>query len=245
MGNPADQAVATEAGPDTPSIDRGKTSLVVQPGPDTGADTTIVCATNGAGSWGNTNFGRLDYFAVGLYDDNTVERSLLRFALPAGLDSRRISKATMVLQTSSWAKKHMDGRLPVSVHRMLRPWKQGLGNRSGYDAPSNSATIDGATGTEPMWGQSWNRPGAALDGKDAKGTPEVTVDKLADDMSPWVFDLTTLVKEWATDPATNLGLLLKSNEVLQQGRTYSFPLFFSSESNTASSRPRLEIELSN
>jgi hypothetical protein len=128
---------------------------------------------------------------------------------------------------------------------MLRPWKQGLGDRSGYDAASNSATIDGATGMEPTWAQSWNSAGVALDGKDAKATPEVTVDKLADDMSPWVFDLTTLVKEWATDPATNLGLLLKSNEVLLQDRTYSFPLFFSCENSAASSRPRLEIELSN
>ena len=85
------------------------------------------------------------------------------------------------------------------------------------------------------WNQPWQEPGA--DGADDRGAEpwqEVTSPRMSD----WIeFEVTELVQNWLSDPATNRGLMIKSFDV----RWPSHHIFFSSNHPATTSRPKLTI----
>lgn len=216
-----------------------------QPGPDTAMDTQIVFAEGPSqGSSGNNNFGMVAALGVGCYDHNTIIRTLLRFELSANIRPGKVVSAQLVLEPSAWSPKDPVGPLSIYVHKMLKSWKQGTAGASGS---ANSAAIDGATGSERYFGSSWSVIGIGQDDVDATSTYvsylSRTYDKNSPDMSQWSFDVTAYVSDWATNPPSNFGFLLKSNEHFSSATEdgYSFPQFHSGESSEATKRPKLVV----
>jgi hypothetical protein len=86
------------------------------------------------------------------------------------------------------------------------------------------------------WNQPWQEPGAdgELD-RDAESWQEVVSPR----MPGWLeFDVTELVQSWLREPASNLGLMIKSFDA----RWPSHHIFFASDHPATTSRPKLTIE---
>jgi hypothetical protein len=219
-------------------------TVELQPGPEEAMDTQISFGEgNTIGSHGDYNFGKFTAFGIGCYDHSTITRVLMRFDLPSSIKVERIVSAQLDLTPSAWVQKAPGGPLTVYVYKMLKSWKQGT---AVDHYTQNSATVDGATGRERYFGADWSTIGAGQEGVDVSGSYASSVAKTYDasspDLSPWAFDVTTYVKDWANDPASNYGFLLKSNEYLPAGAdSYSYPQFHSGESTDANSRPKLSV----
>lgn len=113
------------------------------------------------------------------------------------------------------------GYLFTSVHKVLRDWSEG-----------------GATWRLASQGEPWQEPGCngiSVD-RSADEIDEITFDAT----NAWfTFDVTSLVREWMADPASNYGLVLKG-----AGNVSVQYEIASREWGDSSLRPRLEIEYS-
>ncbi len=141
--------------------------------------------------------------------------SLIRFALPEALRNENILAATLQLRT-----RYRDKPLPclLGAYRMQRAWTD------------SQATWIKATDTE-----AWTSAGVWPSDCDTVPLDEQEV-SAADVWYSW--DVTAAVQEWLANPATNLGLLLRSQ--VSGSAVYHFS---SSEDNAWDLRPKLVIVL--
>jgi len=180
---------------------------------------TLVLGSNAGGAdtyisawYPNTNYGTATELTL---KNDGVFAPLLRFdlsSLPANAEVLQAALQTYVVSRSG------SGAVTVGVYGVLRPWV-------GSQATWNLA----ATGSP------WAAPGCQEPGSDRDPNP--TNAGLLDVPSGWEsFDVTTLVRRWLADPATNNGLLLRGQT---SGSTYYY--LASSEYGRIDNRPRLVI----
>jgi len=141
--------------------------------------------------------------------------SLIRFALPDYLRDEHVLAATLQLRT-----RYRDKPLPclLGTYRMQRAWTD------------SQTTWIKATSSE-----AWTTAGVWPSECDTVPLDEQEL-SAADVWYSW--DVTAAVREWLADPATNLGLLLRSQ--VSGSAVYHFN---SSEDNALDRRPKLVIVL--
>jgi len=227
-------------------------TIALQPGPGIAKDTYITFAfdTSGTislGSAGNANAGLKQCYGCGPYDFNTDSRILIAFTMPdviATADS--IISATLVFSNNTWISKSNAKSYPLTVHKLLKDWKAGSGYAvcSGMPADVNSATINGATVRDRWWtadsSARWSSLGIGLHDDDASSATYATTYVPSSSILPVEFDITTLAREWAKDPAKNFGMLIRNpNEF--SGTFVDYPMFYSGEYSDSTQRPKLTI----
>lgn len=216
-------------------------SLLWRPGQDSTDEAQIYVST---GYLGEINSGKSVCLTAAAYDASTIMRSLFRFTLPNDLQASSIKKASLKLHTQKWMSKHSNKDLKLDLHEVLRPWNEGTGASTSCTVTSNvtnSAKVNGVTGLESSYGVAWNQAGLGLDGIDAvkqAANTQIMVNG-ADSVA---FDVTSLVRQWIENPASNHGVLLR-NQYENDGSYPAIPLFVSSEDTTKSEQwPALYLE---
>ncbi|MBI3960144.1 MAG: DNRLRE domain-containing protein, partial [Chloroflexi bacterium] len=173
-------------------------TLVLQHGvsPDAGyAGTTDVVITN---LWENAQLGGWD--ALDTYrDDQERHRILIRFDLGPLPPGAQIQSAALSLY-------HVDSEYDnapqtVSAYRLTAPWTEGTGIET---APEP----DGATYTLAAPGIPWATPGGDFD---ATGIASTVVPAFT--FPGWIdWDLTGLMRQWASGAVPNYGVILRTSD---------------------------------
>lgn len=117
-----------------------------------------------------------------------------------------VTSATLRLTYDSW-----QGATSFKVHKILRPWSYST-----------------ASWTLAQTGQSWGAPGA-LDATDIELTPVVSMTLCAGGCGNGTstVDVTALVVGWLSAPATQRGVLIRTNNIAGAGQPYkSAPAHF-------------------
>ena len=172
-----------------------------------------------------------------------VSNMLLHFDLVGALPaSAKLASARLVL-TPVWYWPNGGNRTDITVHEVTRAWAEGSGTIAAPATVSSGATWDQA---QPgvAWGYvpylapaSVNTPTGISSGGgdyDPAYADRAYVNAGAP-ASTYSWDVTALAAQWIADPAANFGMLLKSEENLQQG------VFASSESMQREQRPQLVL----
>jgi hypothetical protein len=171
---------------------------------------------------------------------------LLRFDLAAaGLPAKaKLRSAQLALSRSPLTITGVPPTPTLTVRKLTRAWDEGSGSGSALLGTSSSSSRNGAN-----WGYATTTPQVAWStpagGQTAVGIGDadlpvdaqsVTVTTYAAGAPPQVtFDLTAPASEWIADPTTNDGVLVSSNDTLDD-----VP-FYSSETATAAYRPTLTV----
>lgn len=177
------------------------------------SDVRIV----GAPGWQNTNndpdptgFSILSVYTMG----SNVQRSLLNFDVSA-LNGQSIFSATLTLYANtSWGNN--SGGAAMDVYKVTTAWDE-------HQATWNSAKT----------GVPWITPGGDYVGEGVGNAPFATSSANPGNNQAVIWDVTDLVAAWAGG-ASNLGMLLKSNE--GNGLT-----FWSNNYSDPDLRPQLEV----
>jgi RHS repeat-associated protein len=170
--------------------------------PQTSQETYLEDVTGTADC---TNYGGTDALYIGTDTDgagtNWKYRPILSF------DVRNIPTGATV--TSANLQMYADYMPPatnvtVEAHRVTSAWTQGTGGINYGDC-----TGDGATWLETQGGVKWKTPGGDYD-----PTVAASVTHTANDQAKWdTFNLASIVQQWVSGTAPNLGVLFKfSNE---------------------------------
>ncbi len=131
-----------------------------------------------------TNYGSASSLVI---RSNDVAATLLQFDLTGIPLGARIFQATLSLYPFSRTNAQ---DLTVQAYRLLGPWSEGE-----------------ATWLRSQAGVPWDVPGANGDG-DRTFDPRIS--KLIGDLGFWTsLNVTSLVQDWANDPTSNYGLILK------------------------------------
>jgi len=213
-------------------------SLIIQPGPEESQDCHISYSYQDlkGGAWDNYNMGRLDAWGVGVYDQRTVVRGLLKIGLPSLIQSNCIENVRLRLGVFNWTPKDANEGFPIDIHKMLRSWKEGKYYSSDYtDKGVNNSYIDGATGLDRFWGEQdgtekWSVPHVGMDDIDASSKIYSSTVVPYGESETVEFNITELAKEWLLNPETNYGMLLRSP--YDQGshdHNLSYPNFWSGD----------------
>ena len=209
------------------------------------ADLTISSAIpslSDLNNLGTRNRGAEAAIGPGTYDAYTTSRTLIRFSLPAGTDAASIGSAIIRVTPSRWVSKDINASYTITLHRMLKSWKEGSGTLT-----ANSASVDGATALERFWGsqdgsEDWATRFGGPNDIDALIAPAATLTKSFGATETWDFDVSTLVRAWAADTTKNFGVMMVSEFPGQSGPFPGYPEFHSREANVADeSKPVLII----
>lgn len=155
----------------------------LNPGPEYagGADTFISDYGDPTANYGQDAALRLR--------SNDHRAALLSFDVSSLPASAAVYSATLSLYSQSRTNINP---LPVTVHRMLRPW-------------ADSEATWYLAGAERRWAF----PGANGLGTDRQDQPEASV--LLDDVATWLdVDVTNAVRAWVRQPSSNGGLIFKA-----------------------------------
>ena len=144
--------------------------------------------------------------------------ALIRFELPDGLIGRTIHTATLELRTIHRDKPGLF--CWVGAHRLRRPW-----------------VAEQATWMQAARNQPWSSPGAA--GAEDSDPNSLDVRQVSTVDAWYSLDVTAAVRDWAANPGSNHGLLLKGSS--PTAVTYKFA---QSEHTTQGYRPKLVISYS-
>lgn len=126
----------------------------------------------------------------------SIRRGLLQFDLSSLPRGARIQSATL----SVYETDTLRGSGVVGVHRVTAPWAEGSG--------INTCTGDGATWLTTGLGPDWLAAGGDFTGQDL-----ATMVKQAGDTPGWdSFNITGLVRGWASGIYPNDGVLLKLDD---------------------------------
>lgn len=125
-----------------------QTRMIVEPAADTYIHSSQPTA----------NFGQRDALELG-HASGSERRILIRFDLSQLEEDVRIESAELLLRVTQYPEEQVDS-LPIAIHRVLTPWKEG-------DEPYPGR--NGATWNHPDRADdsaAWAAPGAGGDGKD-------------------------------------------------------------------------------
>jgi hypothetical protein len=189
-----------------------------------GGTVTTAVLQRGVGGYSGAADTYLDQFlpttvrgaSTPLYLTPSTFRPLVRFSIFASEGGPVPSGAVIQSATLALYKQYYDDTLTLNA--VLKPWVEA------------EATWNIARNGVP-----WSAPGAGGVGTDYVGTADATAS--AGFNPGWVsFDVTTRVRQWADGIGTNYGW-----RILQATASNSEKLFESSESASASLRPKLTI----
>lgn len=189
---------------------------------------------------GSTSNGAGEYFFVGrteVISGGTIRRGLIAFnvaqAIPAGA---RVTRVDLTLNMS----RTLVGLKPVSLHRLLRSWGEGISNAAAQEGGGAPAATGDATWLHRFFDTVfWTGAGAA---GDFVATPSTTVEIGA--IGSYTFlstpALVADVQGWVDNPSTSFGWILIGDE-----STIATAKRFDSRTNLiATARPRLTVEFS-
>jgi RHS repeat-associated protein len=170
----------------------GQARKVLQPDPRDG-QSTLVDDIGGSTECGN--YGVDEFVNVG--NDGWRERSLLRFdlaGLPANAD---VTTATL----SAYMSETPYNAITIGAHRVTAAWTEGSGSWG-------ECTYDGASWASRTGTDQWAAPGG-----DYVSTAAATKSHAATDGPGWdAFDVTSIVRSWASGGAANHGILLRATD---------------------------------
>lgn len=176
------------------------------------ADTTLF------ETYPSNNLGRVVSLAAGTTARGKRSRALLRFEVAGSLPSNAIVLSAALTLTVVRAPSGGGVDSTFRLHRMVRDWTEG--NKS---APANGSA---ATAGESTWlacafpSTLWSAPGAAAPG-DFAG--EASTTQFVSGFGSYEFsDLADDVARWQSDPATNFGWLLVSDDEVTQATARRF-----------------------
>lgn len=229
-------------------------TILIRPDASESQDADIYFSYDGGAPWvgpyGNKNSGYRRCASAGAYDGRTIYRTLIRFGLDSIPSSVEVVSADLVLTPQGWYEKNADSSVILYVYKLLKSWKEGVGNAGCTDAPVdvNSKEIDGVTAVDRYWTSDssarWNSIGIALDDKDASSSFASKATIAYGGMDPVDFSITALVSSWVKDSTTNNGVLIRNGAEFagpSSGNYQSYPRFHSGEATDASVRPLLRI----
>ena len=195
-------------------------TTTIQPDPVNGTDTYLREDNP------STNYGNSTNLYVGLTASGDKMRDIFKFnlsSIPSG--STIISadfKLYMFYASSSTT-------LTINAYRVNESWNEGVG-----DAASNSATINGTTWDARWYLLNWTNLGGYYN-----GTVEDSANLLGT-VGWYTWNIRSLAQEWLDGNYSNYGIILKSNETLNE-----FKGFYSSDYTTDPSlRPKLVVNYS-
>jgi hypothetical protein len=197
-------------------------------------DAYIVGSAPGITSYianANENYGKNQTMPIGVYDRNTVVRTLIQFQIPAGATSGKISKAVLRLKSQDWVTKNVaPDSVTIRAHKVLRAWKEG----NGVGGTPTTASIDGVTARERFWGtqdgsEDWNQKLVGLDDVDASSAPAGFTTRARGYLGYWEIDLTDLAKFWADSSSQNFGVILEGDIAPTDQLVEDYPYFYARE----------------
>ncbi|MFN0010540.1 MAG: DNRLRE domain-containing protein [Phycisphaerales bacterium] len=214
IGTPSAMAAAGGAGPEVAEVVamRDNTLYTIE----------SVEVSNGAGV--HLFAGHLQFIPDG------VRRALLRFDVAAAVPPGMVV-ATAELRLV--ATRAAGANNPMTLHRVLADWGEGASDAGEPGGEGIAAETDDATWINRFFpGQPW-----AAEGGDFEGTALSTlvVSGVGTHTWPTSPEFVAAVQGWASDPATNFGLIVVGHEV--PGGTAK--RFSSRESPVEEQRPRL------
>ncbi|MBL8755240.1 MAG: DNRLRE domain-containing protein [Planctomycetes bacterium] len=169
------------------------------------ADNTLYDSATGALS----NGAGVGLF-VGLTGTGGIRRAVLRFDVAAALPANaKVLSATLnvnVAQSTAFLP------LTADVHRLTASWGEGTSVAPGNGGGGGLSTANGATWIHRFYSTSnWSTPGG-----DFAAVPSVTIalPNFGLCTSPPSATLTADVQSWLDTPASNFGLLIKTDELL-------------------------------
>jgi hypothetical protein len=174
-----------------------------------------------------TNYGTDTRLRTYTWPDNKAANAvLLKFNLssvPAGANVTSATLQLALVESDSAA----DATYSIGAHKLLR--------RNPVIAGATGQTADGTTAWSPSTCCYNNVPLAQAD-----ISPPYDVRAVGKSAGPVAWTITTLVREWLTDPASNFGVLLNADTSKPRDR---YRYFASMEHTDTSVRPLLRITL--
>ncbi len=219
-------------------------TVTLQPGPSEGKDALIYYSPHPSSNTHlvSINEGVKELMAAGRFDAGTSFRSMISFNTATIPTNATITSATFVLSVSHWYDKHVIEDYRIDIHKMLKSWKEGTG-----DKVEATALTDGVTGLERFWGsqdgtEDWNETFVGLDDVDASIQIFGSVTRSYSDLTPWNFDMTSLVQEWVSAPEVNFGVLMRNpSDKISSATLPAIPHFYTSERGVLEDRPKLVV----
>ncbi len=194
-------------------------------------DATIRGPANQSttGSKDNYSIGSMPRMAVGVWDEQSVDKALVQFDLPSGYTGADVDNALFRVSIYEWANHVATDDITIRIHRLLKSWKEGT---STADAIATAQT-DGVTGAERFWGlqdgtEDWNLRGVGLDDVDAVSVAETELIVTSELAGFIEFDITQMVKYWLDNPSENYGFIMVN--IFTMGNSqHKYPIFHTSE----------------
>jgi uncharacterized repeat protein (TIGR01451 family) len=167
----------------------------------------------------SSNYGTCTTFDVAGGSTGALVHGLLMFDLSSIPTGSTITSATLTLTNSAGSTTATN----VSIHQITTSWTEGPGGCAG-------AASTAASWNNRLAGTSWTTGGGDYNASAAATTSVAGY-------AAYTWNLQSLVQNWVTTPANNLGALVKlENESIALAKTFN-----SRENATASSRPTLSI----
>jgi hypothetical protein len=143
-----------------------------------------------------------------------TQRTCIQFDLSTIATNQQVQSATLTLIAAT-SFGNNSAQQPMEIYRLVSPWTE-----TGMTWLNRDAT------------HTWATPGGDFVG--TNGQPYAVSTVVGTNNQPITWDVTTLVQEWVTRPATNFGLELVSHDG-------NHLVFSSREAGTVASRPRLTV----
>jgi len=199
-------------------------TLAVSPGPEEGIDNTLYWKSNWAGSADAVVYNN-NQLSIGTEAGNGfygIKRAIMKFDLRnTRLTPRdKVTDASLMLRFSACNNSENQ---TINVHRVLVPWDE---MSSCWNRPDEGTEF--WNGCDPNGGFASREPVASV----IKSTQTGWYEWYGENM-------TNLVQDWITNPATNYGVLIKIADD-NRNEDHQFH-FWSSDVSDSTLRPRLEI----
>lgn len=157
---------------------------------------------------------------------NNIYRSLVKFDLSNQIPTNAIVTGVSITLK---AEGTQSGTLTISAYNVLRDWGEGTKTLSA--AASGECNWDAAKASVDNWGTA----GCSNTSTDRSNTAEDS--KVVSSAADWVMTPSiATVQGWVSNPATNFGLLIKSNE--PAGTNY---IYFHSDDAAAANQPSITV----
>lgn len=197
------------------------------------------------GAWFNDNSGATTCIAVGTYDNNTINRTLLRWDHTQLQNYGTIQKVELVIHPINWVQKSAqapDNQFRIHLSPILKSWKEGnvIDNGECYSQLPNSSSIDGVTAMERFYQEPWGTVGVGLDNDDASRLVSSFALSTVQSENPFVFDVTADFNTWLSGESDNFGWVL-SNPREFNGIHETYPELVSSDSPNELFKPRIIV----
>ena len=198
-------------------------SVVITPTADNTIYQRNAANSNGAG----------EFFIAGSTGSPYFNRALIRFNLVGQIPVGKTivgAKLTLYLAATSGLSNSYD----IILHKVKEDWGEGLSNAGTQAGLGAAATNGDATWTSRFYPASpWITIGGAYE---ASATASVAVNQPA--FYSWSSSgMVSDIQSWITNPTTNFGWLLKSDELA----SYQAKRFASRENSNVNLRPKLTI----